>query len=106
MLTHAAANLPLPDDVGMVSAHYGVHVEARRDNKGVVLLCLGPYTQTGHASRDAARIDTELEGRAGGVLPGFALTTKDTSFHVRDHESYADTDIIALLAGALAGVSV
>lgn len=30
MLTHAATYLPLPDDVGMDRAHYGVHVEARR----------------------------------------------------------------------------
>ncbi len=29
MLTHAAANLPLPDDIGMTPAHYGVHAEAR-----------------------------------------------------------------------------
>ncbi|MFF4647274.1 hypothetical protein [Streptomyces sp. NPDC001389] len=29
MLTHAAANLPLPDHVGMDPAHYGVHVEER-----------------------------------------------------------------------------
>ncbi|SFO07015.1 hypothetical protein SAMN04487980_10547 [Streptomyces sp. cf124] len=49
MLTHAAADLPLPDDVGMSPAHYGVHVEARRsDNTGYTLLRLGPYTQTWH----------------------------------------------------------
>lgn len=47
MLTHAAANLPLPDDVGMDPAHYSVHVEARRaDGTGYLLLRLGPYTQT------------------------------------------------------------
>ncbi|WP_069772183.1 hypothetical protein [Streptomyces sp. LUP30] len=109
MLTHAAANLPLPDDVGMAPAHYGVHVEARRsDNTGYTLLRLGPYTQTWLASRDADRLNTELEGRAATAIPGFTVTAKDAVFHVSDHESYADphdTDIIALLADAIAGVS-
>ncbi|MFJ8770270.1 hypothetical protein [Streptomyces clavifer] len=51
-LTHAAANLPLPDDVGMEPAHYALHIEARkRDGSldGYTLLRLGPYTQTRHA---------------------------------------------------------
>ncbi|MFJ9855302.1 hypothetical protein [Streptomyces sp. NPDC101150] len=62
VLTHAAAGLDLPDDVGMTPAHYGVHVEARRiDGTGYTLLRLGPYTQTWHASRDADRLNTELE---------------------------------------------
>lgn len=34
MLTHAAANLPLPDDVDMDRAHCGVHVEARHTDGG------------------------------------------------------------------------
>ncbi|MFJ6393953.1 hypothetical protein ACIQJT_40980 [Streptomyces sp. NPDC091972] len=109
MLTHAAANLPLPDDVGMNPAHYGVHVEARRsDNTGRILLRLGPYTQTWHASRDADRLNTELEGRAAPVLPGFTVTAKAAPFHVSDHASYADpydTDIVALLTDAIAEVS-
>ncbi|MFL4910836.1 hypothetical protein ACJ6WF_49060 [Streptomyces sp. MMS24-I2-30] len=109
MLTHAAANLPLPADVGMTPAHYGVHVEARRaDGTGYVLLRLGPYTQTWLASRDADRLNTELEGRAALVIPEFTVTAKDAVFHVSDHDSYADphgADITALLADALAGVS-
>ncbi|MFC8247561.1 hypothetical protein [Streptomyces chartreusis] len=109
LLTHAAANLPLPDDVGMAPAHYGVHVEARRaDGTGYVLLRLGPYTQTWLASRDADRLNTELEGRAALVIPGFTVTAKDAVFHVSDHDSYADphgADVTALLGDALAGVS-
>ncbi|WP_086796502.1 hypothetical protein [Streptomyces caniscabiei] len=109
MLTHAAADLPLPDDVGMAPAHYGVHVEARRsDNTGRILLRLGPYFQTWRASRDADRLNTHLEGRAATVLPGLTVTAKDAVFHVSDHESYADpydADIVALLADAIAGVS-
>ncbi|MGW3060716.1 hypothetical protein ACWC98_32955 [Streptomyces goshikiensis] len=44
ILTHAAANLPLPDDVGMAPAHYGIHVEAHRaDGTSSTLLRIGPY---------------------------------------------------------------
>ncbi|MFF7954061.1 hypothetical protein [Streptomyces griseorubiginosus] len=107
MLTHAAANLHLPDDVGMAPAHYGVHVEARRsDNTGRIVLSLGPYIQTWHASRDADRLNTELRGSEGGVLPGLTVTAKAAPFHVSDHESYTDpyeTDIVALLAAAIDG---
>lgn len=47
MLTHAAAGLDLPTDVGMAPAHYGVIVEAcRSDGTGYTLLRLGPYTRT------------------------------------------------------------
>ncbi|MER5886950.1 hypothetical protein ABT160_24265 [Streptomyces sp. NPDC001941] len=109
MLTHAAANLPLPDDVGMGPAHYGVHVEAHRpDNTGSILLRLGPYTQTWLASRDADRLNTELAGRAALVVPGFTVTAKDALFHVSDHDSYFAPyggDITELLADAIAGVS-
>ena len=101
--------MPLPDDLGMAPAHYGVHVEARRsDNTGYTLLRLGPYCQTWLASRDADRLNTELEGRTATVIPGFTVTAKDAPFHVSDHESYADpngADIAALLADVLAGVS-
>lgn len=109
MLTHAAANLPLPDDVGMDPARYGVHVEARRtDGAGHMLLRLGPYFQTRLASRAADRINTELEGKAATVIPGFTVTAKDAPFNVSDHASYADphdADVAALLADAVAGVS-
>ncbi|WJV51799.1 hypothetical protein [Streptomyces flavofungini] len=109
MLTHAAANLPLPDDVGMDPAHYGVHVEARRaDGTGYTLLRLGPYPQTWLASRDADLLNTELEGRAALVIPGFTVTAKDAVFHVSDHDSYTDphgADVTALLADTIAGVS-
>lgn len=104
-LTHAAAGLDLPDDVGMRPAYYAVHVEARRkDHSGHLLLRLGPYTQTWLASRDADRLNAELEGKAAVVLPGFTVTAKDTLFDVSDHGSYSDphgADIAALLADAL-----
>ncbi|MFI7178946.1 hypothetical protein [Streptomyces spororaveus] len=105
MLTHAAANLPLPDDVGMAPAHYGVHVEARRtDATGYTLLRLGPYTQTWLASRDADRLNTELEGKAATVIPGFTLTANSVAFDVSDRESYSDpyeNDAVALLAATI-----
>ncbi|MEU2602807.1 hypothetical protein ABZ669_38075 [Streptomyces hirsutus] len=64
-LTHAAAGLDLPDDVGMAPANYGVHVEARRsDGTGYTLLRIGPYNQTWLASCDADRLNTELAGKA------------------------------------------
>lgn len=110
MLTHAAANLPLPDDVGMDPARYAVHVEARRpDGSGDTLLRLGPYFQTWVASHDADHLNTELAGRATTVLPGFTVTVKDTLFDVSDHVSYTDpyvVDVAALLADALAGAGV
>ncbi|WP_372412037.1 hypothetical protein [Streptomyces luteireticuli] len=107
MLTHAAAHLPLPDDIGMPSAHYGVDVEARRaDGTGYAVLRLGPYTQTWLASRDADGFNTELEGRAALVVPGFTVTANDAVFDVSDHDSYIDpqdVDIAVLLADAIAG---
>ncbi|GAA3085024.1 hypothetical protein GCM10020000_84420 [Streptomyces olivoverticillatus] len=83
MPTHATANPPPPDDIG------------------------GPYTQTWLASLDADRLNTELEGRAALVIPGFTVTAKETPFDVSDHENYADphgADVAALLADAVAGV--
>lgn len=105
MLTHAAADLDLPDDLGMAPALYGVHVEARRkDNRGHVLLRLGPYTQARHTDRDVDRLNAHLEGKADTVLPGFTLTVKGAPFDVSDHLAYCDpyeADAVALLAGAL-----
>ncbi|MDT0440621.1 hypothetical protein RM877_38935, partial [Streptomyces sp. DSM 41981] len=109
MLTHAAANRPLPDDVGMDPAHYGVHVEAHRaDGTSYTLLRLGPYFQTWVASHDADQLNTELAGRAATVIPGATVTVKDTLFDISDHDSYTDpylTDITKLLADAVEGVT-
>ncbi|MFG2716407.1 hypothetical protein ACGFX2_38690 [Streptomyces goshikiensis] len=109
MLSHAAANLPLPDDLGMTPAHYGVHVEARRaDGTSHTLLRLGPYTHTWIASRDADRLNTELAGKATLVIPGVTVTAKDAPFSVIDYDSYTDpydADVAALLADALAGIA-
>ncbi|MFE4825063.1 hypothetical protein ACFRFU_53925 [Streptomyces sp. NPDC056704] len=105
-LTHAAAGLDLPDDVGMAPANYGVHVEARRsDGTGYTLLRLGPYFQTWLAGRDADRLNTELAGRAATVVPGFTVTAKAAPFDVSDHERYDDpyaTYAAVLLAAAIA----
>ncbi|MDX2835450.1 hypothetical protein [Streptomyces scabiei] len=88
VLTHAAAGLNLPDDVGMPPPNYAVHVEARRqDNTGYTLLRLGPYTQTWLASRDADRLNTELAGKAATVILGFTVTVKGAPFDISDHES-------------------
>ncbi|WP_333741113.1 hypothetical protein [Streptomyces sp. IBSBF 2806] len=105
-LTHAAAGLDLPEDVGMAPANYGVHVEARRsDGTGYRLLRLGPYFQTWIAGHDADRLNTELAGKAATVVPGFTLTAKAAPFDVSDHEAYDDpyvTDAALLLAAAIA----
>ncbi|WP_331726585.1 hypothetical protein [Streptomyces uncialis] len=107
MLTHAAANRPLPDDIGMTPARHGVHVEARHaDGTGRTLLRLGPYFQPWVASQDADHLTAELAGRAAAiVMPGFTVTVKDALFDVSEHESYTDpylADVTALLADALA----
>ncbi|MCX4784285.1 hypothetical protein [Streptomyces sp. NBC_01264] len=105
-LSHAASGLNLPDDVGMSPAHYGVDVEARQsDGSGFTALCLGPYTQIRHASRDADRLTTALQGQADTVIPGFTVTATTAAFDFDDRENYTDpydVDITALLADALA----
>ncbi|WP_249025480.1 hypothetical protein [Streptomyces sparsogenes] len=57
MLTHAAADLPLPDDIGMDPAHYVVHV-SRPDYP---LLRLGPYNQCAAAESAAIRINGQTK---------------------------------------------
>ncbi|MGW2612743.1 hypothetical protein ACWC4A_52145 [Streptomyces mirabilis] len=105
MLTHAAADLDLPDDVGMAPANYGVHVEARReDGTGYTLLRLGPYTQSRHVDHDADRLNTLLTCTADTAVPGFTLTAKGAPFDVSDHASYRDpyeADAALLLAAAV-----
>ncbi|MFE6189129.1 hypothetical protein ACFQ6U_32370 [Streptomyces sp. NPDC056465] len=108
MLTHAAAGLDLPDDVGMQPAHYAVYVEARQADprQGYTLLRLGPYTQAQDASRDADRIDAALEGRATTVRPGFRVVARPGPFNVSDHQLFTDpyeADALVLLAAAVSG---
>ncbi|MFJ2819022.1 hypothetical protein [Streptomyces sp. NPDC087294] len=111
ILTHAAANLPLPDDVGMELAHYALYIEARkRDDSldGYTLLRLGPYTQTRHAQRDYDRITAALDGRETTLVPGFRVSARFGPFDVSDHQLFADpyeADAVALLDAAVAGVS-
>ncbi|MFF3714000.1 hypothetical protein [Streptomyces phaeochromogenes] len=105
MLTHAAAGLDLPDDVGMAPALYGVHVEARRqNNRGHVLLRLGPYTQARHTDHDVDRLNAYQDGQADTLMPGFTLTVKGAPFDVSDYLAYCDpyeADAVALLAAAV-----
>ncbi|MFJ2745868.1 hypothetical protein ACIO3O_40125 [Streptomyces sp. NPDC087440] len=112
ILTHAAANLSLPDDLGMDPAHYAVTVEAcKEDGNGHTLLRLGPYVQTGHASHDVARITTALAGRETALVPGAWISAWTTAFDASDHEGYVDpytaevADVAALLDDAIAGTS-
>ncbi|MEU9189461.1 hypothetical protein AB0D14_33950 [Streptomyces sp. NPDC048484] len=111
MLTHAAASLPLPDDIGMDPAHYALYIEARkRDDSldGFTLLRLGPYTQTRHAQKDYDRLTATLEGRETTTVPGFRVSARYAPFDVSDHQLFVDpyeADAVALLAAAVAGVS-
>ncbi|MFJ2736100.1 hypothetical protein [Streptomyces sp. NPDC087317] len=111
MLTHAAAGLPLPDDVGMAPAHYALYIEARkRDDSrdGYTLLRLGPYTQTRHAQQDHDRLTAALDGRETTLVPGYRVGARYAPFDVSDHQLFADpyeADAVALLDGAVAGVS-
>lgn len=110
-LTHAAADLPLPDDVGMEPAHYALHIEARkRDNSldGYTLLRLGPYTQTRHAQQDHDRLTAALDGRETTLVPGHRVSVRYAPFDVSDHRLFADpyqADPVALLDVAVEGVS-
>ncbi|MBZ6260577.1 hypothetical protein KVH22_34230 [Streptomyces olivaceus] len=111
MLTHAAAGLPLPDDVGMAPAHYALYIEARkRDGSldGYTLLRVGPYTQTRHAQQDYDRLTAALDGRETTLVPGFRVAARFGPFDVSDHQLFADpyeVDAVALLEAAVAGVS-
>ncbi|MFF3015525.1 hypothetical protein [Streptomyces sp. NPDC057939] len=104
-LSHAAAGLDLPDDVGMSPAHYSVDVHAREpEGSSFTLLRLGPYSQTRIASRDADRLNTELQDRAATLLPGFTVTATSAPFDFDDRENYIDpyrTDVTVLLAAAV-----
>ncbi|MCX4673636.1 hypothetical protein OG453_44580 [Streptomyces sp. NBC_01381] len=106
-LTHAAAGLDLPDDVGMPPAHYGIHVEARcEDDTSHTLLRLGPYTQTRHAEYDVRFLNAELEGRAAPGESRFTARAVGAPFDVSSHESYSDpyaNDAAELLAVAVEG---
>ncbi|MFF0629777.1 hypothetical protein [Streptomyces sp. NPDC004296] len=110
MLTHAAAGLPLPDDVGMDPAHYALYLEARKrddSHDGFTLLRLGPYTQTRHAQQDYDRLTAALDGRETTVMPGFRVSARYAPFDVSDHQLFADpheADAVALLNTALEAV--
>ncbi|MET8615867.1 hypothetical protein [Streptomyces misionensis] len=111
LLTHAAANLPLPDDTGMDPAHYALYLEARkRDDSrdGYTLLRLGPYTQTRHAQQDHDRITAALDGRETTLVPGHRVSARFGPFDVSDHQKFSDpyeADAMELLDAAVAGVS-
>ncbi|MGK5545672.1 hypothetical protein ACSNOH_13210 [Streptomyces sp. URMC 127] len=112
MLTHAAASLPLPDDVGMALAHYALYIEAhKRDDSldGFTLLRVGPYTQTRHAQQDHDRITAALDGRETTLVPGHRVSVRYAPFDVSDHQLFTDpyeADAVGLLDAAVAGVSV
>ncbi|MFJ2701098.1 hypothetical protein ACIO5Z_33325 [Streptomyces rochei] len=109
VLTHAAAGLDLPDDVGMDPAHYALYIEARRrddSRHGFTLLRLGPYTQTRHAQQDYDRIAAALDGRETTLVPGHRVCARFAPFDVSDHRLFADpydADAVALLAATLEG---
>ncbi|MEW1552281.1 hypothetical protein [Streptomyces tsukubensis] len=111
LLTHAAANLPLPDDIGMDPAHYALYIEARRRNDtldGFTLLRLGPYTQTRHAQQDHDRLTAALDGRETSLASGHRVSARIGPFDVSDHQLFTDpyeTDAVALLDDVVAGTS-
>ncbi|MET7780419.1 hypothetical protein ABZU94_34745 [Streptomyces mirabilis] len=110
-LTHAAAGLDFPDDVGMDLAHYALYIEARkRDDSldGFTLLRLGPYTQTRHAQQDYDRLTAALDGRETTLVPGHRVSARYAPFDVSDHQLFADpyeADAVALLDAAVARVN-
>ncbi|MFH8342957.1 hypothetical protein [Streptomyces sp. AM6-12] len=111
MLTHAAAGLPVPDDIGMEPACYALYIEARkRDDSldGYTLLHVGPYTQTRHAQQDHDRITAALDGRETTLVPGHRVSVRYAPFDVSDYHQFADpyeTDAVWLLAAAVEGVT-
>ncbi|MEU6896044.1 hypothetical protein ABZ934_30695 [Streptomyces sp. NPDC046557] len=55
------------------------------------------------ASPDVDRLNTELEGRAATVIPGFTVTVTGVQFDVSDQANYSDheSDAVAMLATAV-----
>ncbi|MFB7484466.1 hypothetical protein ACFUEM_35665 [Streptomyces anulatus] len=110
-LTHAAANQPLPDDVGMEPAHYALYIEARRRDgslDGHTLLRLGPYTQTRHAQQNHDRITAALDGQESTLVPGHRVVVRFGPLNVSDRRLFTDpseADVVALLDAAVASVS-
>ncbi|MEU5234043.1 hypothetical protein AB0G82_32920 [Streptomyces anulatus] len=108
-LTHAAAGLDLPDDVGMEPAHYALYVEARRRDgslDGHTLVRLGPYTQTRHAQQDHDRLTAALDGQETTLIPGYRVTVRFGPLCVSDHQLFtapSEADATDLLAVALEG---
>ncbi|MET8502900.1 hypothetical protein [Streptomyces microflavus] len=103
-LTHAASGLDLPATIGMDPAHYAVHVQAQTPDAVRTLLRLGPYTQTGHATRDADRLTDLLDARQPTPAPGTRLSAVTTAFRADRHHQYTDpagADVDALLADTL-----
>ncbi|MEV7275178.1 hypothetical protein ACIQIG_33760 [Streptomyces bacillaris] len=88
-LTHAAAGLDLPDPVGMHPAHYAVRLQVHTTGPARTLLRLGPYTQTGHASRDADRLTTLLAEQTP-TTPGSRITATTTPYDPNRHTTYTD----------------
>ncbi|MFD7860604.1 hypothetical protein ACFV6B_40985 [Streptomyces microflavus] len=88
-LTHAASGLDLPATIGMDPAHYAVHVQAQTPGALRTLLRLGPYTQTGHATRDADRLTTLLAEQAADV-PGGHLAATTTPYDPARHHLFTD----------------
>ncbi|MFI1177877.1 hypothetical protein [Streptomyces melanogenes] len=111
MFTHAAADLPLPDGIGMEPAHYSLCIEAsRREDSldGFTLLRLGPYTQTRHAQQGHDRITAVLEGRETTLVLGYRVSARVGPFDVNDHQLFTDpyeAGSMALLDAAVAEVS-
>ncbi|MEU9617011.1 hypothetical protein AB0D56_36680 [Streptomyces sp. NPDC048209] len=110
-LTHAAAGLDLPDDIGMEPAHYALYIEARRRDgslDGHTLLRLGPYTQTRHAQQDHDRLTAVLDGQETTLVPGHRVTVRFGPLNVSDHRMFTDpseADAVLLLDAAVASVS-
>ncbi|WP_329564348.1 hypothetical protein OG711_38400 (plasmid) [Streptomyces uncialis] len=107
-LTHAAASIPLPDDLGMEPAHYALYIEARkRDDSldGFTLLRLGPYTQTRHAQQDYDRLTAALDGRETTLAPGYRISARFGPLGVSDRQMFTapyQADAAALLNAAIA----
>ncbi|MFE0489151.1 hypothetical protein [Streptomyces griseoaurantiacus] len=110
-LTHTAAGLPLPDDVGMEPARYALYIEAhKRDDSrdGYTLLRVGPYTQTRHAQQDHDRLTATLDGRETTLVPGHRVSVRYAPFDVSDHQLFTDpyeVDAVTLLDAAISDAS-
>ncbi|MFI8287447.1 hypothetical protein ACIF84_30915 [Streptomyces albidoflavus] len=80
--THATAGLSLPEDLGMESAQYAIHVETRSHSGDTdTLVSFGPYDDARHLEKDITLLDAAIEGRRVTLVPGHVASVYPAPYY-------------------------